>query len=92
LLARVRRRCDRLVVILLSGRPLIVTAELDQWDAFVAAWLPGTEADGIADLLFGWHPFTGRLSFAWPRSMDQVPLAAMGEAEPLFPLGFGLVT
>jgi beta-glucosidase len=92
LLARVRRQCDRLVVILLSGRPLIVTDELDQWDAFVAAWLPGTEADGIADLLFGRYPFTGKLSFAWPRSMDQVPLAAMGEAEPLFPLGFGLAT
>jgi beta-glucosidase len=92
LLQRVRPRCQKLVVILLSGRPLIVTDRLPQWDAFVAAWLPGTEGDGIAQVLFGETPFWGKLSFTWPRSMDQVPLPALRASEeaPLFPFGFGL--
>ena len=91
LLARVRARCRKLVVILLSGRPLIVTEHLPRWDAFVAAWLPGTEGQGIADVLFGHYPFSGKLSFTWPRSMDQVPLSALraGEEPPLFPFGSG---
>ena len=61
---------------------------LDQADAVVAAWLPGTEGGGVADGLFGATPFTGRLSFTWPRSMDDVPLAKA--AGPRFPAGFGL--
>jgi len=92
LVARVRPCCRRLVVILLSGRPLIVTEHLPQWDAFVAAWLPGTEGQGVADVLFGDDPFTGKLPYTWPRSMDQIPLSALKESgeEPLFPLGYGL--
>jgi beta-glucosidase len=92
LLVRMRARCRTLIVILLSGRPLIVTENLPQWDAFVAAWLPGTEGDGIADALFGQVPFTGKLSFTWPRSMDQVPLSALYDSgqEPLFPFGHGV--
>jgi beta-glucosidase len=91
-LERVRSRCRKLVVILISGRPLIVTKHLPQWDAFVAAWLPGTEGGGIADVLFGDYPFTGKLSFTWPRSMDQIPLSALraSEVAPLFPFGYGL--
>jgi beta-glucosidase len=92
LLERVRPCCQKLVVVLLSGRPLIVTEHLPQWDAFVAAWLPGTEGDGIAQVLFGETPFSGKLSFTWPRSMDQIPLSvwrASGEA-PLWPFGYGL--
>jgi beta-glucosidase len=88
LLERVRSRCRKLVVVLLSGRPLIVTEHLPQWDAFVAAWLPGTEGDGVAQVLFGEYPFTGKLPYTWPRSMDQVPRKA-GD-RPLFPLGYGL--
>jgi len=88
LLERVRSRCKKLVVILISGRPLIVTEHLTQWDAFVAAWLPGTEGDGIAQVLFGDYPFTGKLPYAWPSSMDQIPRKA-GD-EPLFPFGYGL--
>ncbi|MGD2206031.1 MAG: glycoside hydrolase family 3 N-terminal domain-containing protein [Anaerolineae bacterium] len=88
LLARVRSRCRRLIVVLLSGRPLVVTEQLPVWDAFVAAWLPGTEGDGIAQVLFGEVPFTGKLPYTWPRSMAQVPRSA-GE-DPLFPLGYGL--
>jgi beta-glucosidase len=57
----------------------------------IAAWLPGTEGDGIADVLFGDYKPTGKLSFAWPRSMDQVAKHT-GDAgySPLFALGFGL--
>jgi beta-glucosidase len=88
LLERVRSRCRKLVVVLLSGRPLIVTEHLPQWDAFVAAWLPGTEGDGVAQVLFGDYPFTGELPYAWPSSMDQVPRKA--GHEPLFPFGYGL--
>jgi beta-glucosidase len=93
LLERVRSQCNKLVVILMSGRPLIVTKPMDEWDAFIAAWLPGTEGQGIADVLFGDFPFVGRLSFTWPRSMDQVPLSALRASEeaPLFPFGFGLM-
>jgi beta-glucosidase len=92
LLARVRPRCRRLVVILLSGRPLIVTKYLPQSDAFVAAWLPGTEGQGVADVLFGDYPSVGRLPYTWPRSMGQIPLSALQKSAeaPLFPFGFGL--
>jgi beta-glucosidase len=72
----------------MSGRPLIVTKHVDEWDAFIAAWLPGTEGDGVAQVLFGDYPFTGRLPYTWPRSIEQVP---RNDADvPLFPLGFRL--
>ncbi|MBX3058042.1 MAG: glycoside hydrolase family 3 C-terminal domain-containing protein, partial [Anaerolineae bacterium] len=89
LIRRVGEQAERVVVILLSGRPLIITDALPLADAWVAAWLPGTEGQGIADNLFGDHPFTGKLPYTWPASMDQLPLGAGGE--PLFPFGFGLV-
>jgi beta-glucosidase len=88
LLQRIRPRCERLVVILISGRPLILTEQLPLADALVAAWLPGTEGDGIAQVLFGDYPFTGQLPYTWPRSMEQIPRKQGGEA--LFPLGYGL--
>ncbi len=91
LIERLRPLCRRLIVILYSGRPLIVTEQLPLADAWVAAWLPGTEGQGIADVLFGDVPFSGRLSFTWPRSMDQIPLGASADA-PLFPYGHGLTT
>jgi beta-glucosidase len=60
-------------------------------DAIVAAWLPGTEGAGVADVLFGDYKPTGKLSFSWPRSMAQIPIN-VGDAkyDPLFPFGFGL--
>jgi len=93
----VRERVDKLVVILVSGRPMIIGDALDQADAFVAAWLPGTEGEGVADNLFGDQPFKGKLPYTWPRSMDQLPfdfsnLATDGDASPLFPFGYGLTT
>lgn len=79
------------VIILISGRPLIINDVLGRCDAFIAAWLPGTEGVGVDDVLFGDYNPTGRLSHTWPRSMDQIPINT-GDAdyEPLFPYGFGL--
>jgi beta-glucosidase len=84
--------CDKVVVVLISGRPLIITEMIDGWDALVAAWLPGTEGQGVADVLFGIELFSGKLPFTWPESIDQVPLGALAASgeEPLFPFGYGL--
>ena len=94
LIERMRRRCEKLVVILLSGRPLIITDQLPLIDALMAAWLPGTEGGGVTDVLFGDLPFTGKLSFTWPSTMSQIPIVhpyPLGDvARPLFPFGFGL--
>jgi beta-glucosidase len=82
------------VVVLFSGRPLILEPILAAADAIVAAWLPGTEGDGVADVLFGKHNPTGKLSVTWPRSMAQVPIGAGPDgrkaAGALFDYGFGL--
>ena len=89
-LARVRNRADQVVVILISGRPLLIEPEMAKADAFVAAWLPGTEGAGIIDVLSGDKPFTGRLSFTWPKNIAQIPWKDYnGKEEPLFHKGFG---
>ncbi|GIK58846.1 MAG: beta-glucosidase [Chloroflexi bacterium] len=90
LIRRMGEQANKVVVILLSGRPLIITDALPLADAWVAAWLPGSEGQGVADNLFGNHPFTGTLPYTWPASMAQLPLKAGGE--PLFPFGYGLTT
>jgi beta-glucosidase len=97
LLEKMRGKCALLVVVLMSGRPMIVTDELAQMDALVAAWLPGTELLGITDALFGDQPFTGKLPFTWPRSMSQLPfdlasIPSQGAGAPLFARGYGLST
>jgi beta-glucosidase len=97
LIELVKERSERIVVILISGRPMIVTEHLDQWDAFIAAWLPGTEGQGVADVLFGDYPFSGKLPYTWPRAMDQIPfdfdnMATTGPEAPLFSFGHGLGT
>ncbi len=81
-----------IVTILVSGRPRIVTEEIKNWEAFVAAWLPGTEGDAVADVLYGDKNFSGKLPVTWPRSVDQIPINNdnLGNKEPLFPYGFGL--
>ena len=83
------------VVVLISGRPMILEPILGSADAIVAAWLPGTEGDGVADVLFGKYNPTGKLGHTWPASMAQIPInvGPKGEkpaATPLFPYGFGL--
>jgi beta-glucosidase len=97
LLKAVAGRGRPVVTVLLSGRPLFVNDLLNRSDAFVAAWLPGSEGAGIADLLLRKadggidHDFQGRLSFSWPKAACQAPLfAGMPGYAPLFPLGFGL--
>jgi beta-glucosidase len=79
------------VVVLLSGRPMILDQAIDKADAFVAAWLPGTEGDGVADVLFGDYKPVGKLSFSWPRSMEQIGVHR-GDAnyDPLYKYGYGL--
>ena len=86
-----REAGKRIVTVLISGRPLLVNEELDLSDAFVAAWLPGSEGQGVADVLFGDYDFTGRLGFSWPRDAGQIPIN-VGDAnyDPLFEYGFGL--
>ena len=79
------------VTVLVSGRPLVVTDQLQHWQALVAAWLPGSEGAGVADVLFGEAAPAGKLPHSWPRSADQVPInVGDPEYDPLFPFGFGL--
>jgi beta-glucosidase len=83
-----------LVVVLVSGRPLIIEPYLAKARAWVAAWLPGTEGDGVADVLFGEVPPTAKLGHSWPARMDQIPIN-VGDPDyasdpPLFPFGYGL--
>ena len=91
LLEKVKRSKIPYVVILISGRPMIINKELDNSHAFIAAWLPGTEGEGISDVLFGDFDFTGKLSMTWPRSMKQIPINfGDSDYDPLFEFGFGL--
>lgn len=78
----------RTVAVFLSGRPLWMNREINAADAFVAAWLPGSEGAGVADVLFGKRPATGRLSFSWPAGCDGKPVN--GPEGALFNLGYGL--
>ncbi|KAM3684997.1 hypothetical protein ACB098_11G087700 [Castanea mollissima] len=81
------------VVVVVSGRPLVIEPYLQSMDALVAAWLPGTEGQGVADVLFGDYGFTGKLARTWFKRVDQLPMN-VGDAhyDPLFPFEFGLTT
>ncbi len=94
LLSQAKQAGKKVVAIVISGRPVLIKAQLASADAWVAAWLPGTEGDGVADVLFGDVPFTGKLSHGWP-SVDcgsKTSSCSIKNAgySPLFPLGFGL--
>lgn len=78
----------RTVAVFLSGRPLWMNREINAADAFVAAWLPGSEGAGVADVLYGKRPASGRLSFSWPAHCDGKPVN--GPEGALFNLGYGL--
>ncbi|MEL6864789.1 MAG: glycoside hydrolase family 3 protein [Bacteroidota bacterium] len=78
------------VVVLVSGRTLVVKKELEAASAFVAAWLPGSEGQGIADVLFGDYDFQGKLSFTWQKNQGENYLRGDESYEPLFPYGYGL--
>ncbi|MBX3724412.1 MAG: glycoside hydrolase family 3 C-terminal domain-containing protein [Xanthomonadales bacterium] len=97
LIRRLRAEGIPVVTVFLSGRPLWLNREINASDAFVAAWLPGSEGAGIADVLLRGadggirHPLRGRLSFAWPRTPTPVFDGPGGlDADPLFPIGHGL--
>jgi beta-glucosidase len=77
------------IVVLVSGRPMDIAAELPRWNALLAAWLPGTEGAGVADVLFGAAP-TGKLPMTWMNSVSQQPINAGDGQVPLFPQGYGL--
>ncbi len=79
-----------MVVVLVSGRPMIVTDQIKDSAAFVAAWLPGTEGNGVSDCLFGDYDFTGKLPMSWPSSNAQIPVNEGDGKTPLYQLGYGL--
>ncbi|MEV6114257.1 glycoside hydrolase family 3 N-terminal domain-containing protein [Streptomyces sp. NPDC052109] len=80
-------------VLIVSGRPQLIGDRLGKIDALVASWLPGTEGEGVADVLYGKRPFTGQLPVTWPTSESQLPIN-VGDAsyDPQFPYGWGLTT
>ena len=89
LIAKAKASGAPVTTLLLSGRPLILNSALTDSDAFVAAWLPGTEGLGVADVLFANARFTGKLPRSWPSS--NAAIVSTGKSEkPLFPFGFGL--
>ena len=81
-------------MLVVSGRPMVIPPELGQQiDALVASWLPGSEGRGVADVLFGRRPFTGKLPVSWPRRVAQEPInVGDPDYDPLFAFGFGLRT
>ncbi|CAA7036669.1 unnamed protein product [Microthlaspi erraticum] len=80
------------LVMLFSGRPVVLEpAVLEKSEALVAAWLPGSEGQGMADVIFGDYEFVGKLPVSWFKGVDQLPIKAESNAyDPLFPFGFGL--
>ena len=91
--AQVTDICSRVtqcIVILFSGRPLIINTQLNQANAFVAAWLPGTEGAGITDVLFGDYGFVGKLPVTWPNAVTQEPINIDDGQTGLFPFGYGV--
>lgn len=82
------------LAILISGRPLVLEPSvLEKLDALVAAWLPGSEGNGITDVIFGDYEFHGQLPVSWFRTVDQLPMDAhQNSYDPLFPLGYGLTS
>jgi beta-glucosidase len=97
LLKRLKAEGIPVVSLFLSGRPLWVSPHIEASDAFVAAWLPGSEGGGVADVLFRaadgsvQYDFTGRLPFSWPRDADQARLnVGDQDYDPLYAFGYGL--
>ena len=97
LIKRLKQQGIPVVAVFLSGRPLWVNREINASDAFVVAWLPGSEGGGVADVLLRdgrgkvAHDFSGKLSYSWPRNAAQTPLnAGQGDEVPQFAYGYGL--
>ncbi|XP_076953729.1 uncharacterized protein LOC143627899 [Bidens hawaiensis] len=81
------------VVVLITGRPVVIEPYVSNIDALVAAWLPGSEGQGVADVLYGDYGFTGKLARTWFKTVDQLPMN-VGDPhyDPLYPFGFGITT
>jgi beta-glucosidase len=88
--ARMKADGMRVVVVLTSGRPMIIDDLLPYADAVVAAWLPGSEGDGVADVLFGSHKPKGKLSFSWPKGSTTDYRIGSAGYQKLFDVGYGL--
>jgi hypothetical protein len=93
LVKKMKSMSDKVIVVIYSGRPLIINPILHYADAVIAAWLPGTEGLGITDILFGEYNPSGLLSMTWPKSMEQVPIN-IGDADyfPMYEFGFGITS
>jgi beta-glucosidase len=89
-----QKLADKVVVVIISGRPLILPNQFDEWDGLIAAWLPGSEAAGLSDLLYGRSQFRATLPLPWPQSTSQLPISNQGATADntpvLFERGFGL--
>jgi beta-glucosidase len=80
-----------LVLVLVTGRPVRIESYLPHFGAVVAAWLPGSEGEGVADVLYGDSRFVGKLPKSWPRDATALPISSLqAGADPLFAYGFGL--
>jgi len=96
LLKQLKAQGIKVVSLFVSGRPMWVNPEINQSDAFVALWLPGSEGDAVADVILQktkggvQHDFNGKLSFSWPRTPSQTAVNRGDADKPLFPYGFGL--
>lgn len=90
LLQKLQSQGIPVVSVFISGRPMWVNAELNASDAFVAAWLPGSEGIAVADVLFGEQDFKGKLPFSWPAGPQQIVNVGDDDYAPLLPYGFGL--
>ncbi|MCM2417171.1 glycoside hydrolase family 3 N-terminal domain-containing protein [Streptomyces sp. RKAG293] len=89
-IAKLRATGVPVVVVIVSGRPMDLAGQLPNWNALVEAWLPGTEGNGVSDVLFGDYAPTGKLPDTWMQSASQQPIND-GDGKPaLFPYGFGL--
>jgi beta-glucosidase len=90
LVAKMRPLVDKLVVVIVSGRPMLLDG-LSSADAIVAAWLPGTEATGLADVLLGAKPFTGTTPYTWPKTVPDAPRTGKAACDgAVYPFGYGL--
>lgn len=89
-ITNIRARGVPVVAVMVSGRPLVTNREIDDSTAFVAAWLPGSEGQGVSDVLFGDADFSGKLSFSWPEHGGATPNIGDKEYAPKYPYGHGL--
>jgi beta-glucosidase len=90
-IARVRSHVDKLVVVIISGRPVMLSGIADEADAVIAGWLPGTEGEGLADVLLGNIPFTGTTPYTWPRTAADAPRIGKTACQgAVYPFGYGL--